>query len=228
MEIKLRKGEKLMANKDWWEDFSPADCLKTGSWEDMADYIQHSACTDFTIYSECTIGGQAFRFTNNGALSTLVGGADTGDALKIIASDTDTYPFIRLEGDDYIELKTTNDIYFYEQAEQMFKFSLDGSTSIICGSDDAGDNLEIFANNLENCALIKLYGNAGIVNKIKAASVFEVSTCTDETLFEIDSTVGHHHMEFHCLDAHDFVLENRTDDPGSPCVGQIWFRTDLV
>lgn len=280
-----------MAVKDWWESFSPDDCLKISSWEDMVDYIQHSACTDFTIYSECTIGGQAFRFTNNGALSTLVGGADTGDALKIVSNETDTYPFIRLEGDDYIELKTTNDIYFYEQAEQMFKFSLDGSTSIIYGSDDTGDNLKISANNtdtypfiklfgnsdidvcvpdgriiyfvegdreffsfnsganlsilaggkvsgddlyiransLDNCAAIELHGDGDIVSKIKAASGFEISTCSLETLWEVDSNPTDKHVDFHCLDAHNFVLELRTTDPSSPtCLGQIWFRTDLV
>jgi len=158
-----------MANKDWWESFSASDCLKIGSWEDMTEYIQHSACTDFTIYSECTVDGQAFRFTNNGTLSMLIGGSD------------------------------------------------------------AGDNLGIYANDSEYCASIKLYGDGDIISKIKAASTFEVSTCSDETLFEIDSAAGDHHVDFHCLDAHNFVLENRTTDPSSPtCIGQIWFRTDLV
>jgi len=158
-----------MAVKDWWESFSPSDCLKTGSWEDMTDYIQHSACTDFTIYSECTIDGQAFRFTNNGTLSMLIGGADSGDDLGIYANDTDF------------------------------------------------------------CASIKLYGDGGIVNKIEAASGFEISTCSDETLWEVVSSPSDKHVDFHCLDAHNFVLELRTSDPSSPtCLGQIWFRTDLV
>ncbi|GAI07007.1 unnamed protein product, partial [marine sediment metagenome] len=37
------------------------------------------------------------------------------------------------------------------------------------------------------------------------------------------------HVDFHCLDAHNFCLENRTDDPAGPtCTGQLWLRTDLV
>ena len=54
-----------MAQKDWWEDMSPGDCLKDGTWEDMVDYIQHSACTDFTIYSQCTDTNPAFKFGGN-------------------------------------------------------------------------------------------------------------------------------------------------------------------
>ncbi|GAG19681.1 unnamed protein product, partial [marine sediment metagenome] len=37
-----------MANKDWWEELGDDDCLKVGSWNMLIDYIQHSACTDFT------------------------------------------------------------------------------------------------------------------------------------------------------------------------------------
>lgn len=117
-----------MAIKNWWESFSASDCLKIGSWEDMTDYIQHSACTNFTIYSECTTGEQAFRFTNNGTLSMLIGGADSGDDLGIYANDTDL------------------------------------------------------------CASIKLFGNGNITSKIKWDSEFEVSTCSDEELLVVSST----------------------------------------
>jgi len=96
------------------------------------------------------------------------------------------------------------------------------------GSDDAGDDLIILANSSDDCSSISLFGDVGIKFEIKATSVFEVATCSDEILFEIDSSAGDHHMDFHCLEADNFVLENRTDDPGSPCTGQIWFRTNLV
>ena len=180
---------------------------------------------DIEFYNETEL---SFKFENVGTLSTISGGDDTGDTFKILANTTDTYPFIQLEGDDYIELRTTNDIYFYEQAEQMFKFLLSGTTSLLYGGANTGDDLFIGANDNDICPMLKLWGDSGIDVLIKAGSIFDVATCTDETLFEIDSAAGHHHIEFHCLDAHDFVLENRTDDPGSPCIGQIWFRTDLV
>jgi len=159
-----------MAVKQWWESFSASDCLAIGSWEDMIDYIQHSACTDFTIYSSCTTGDQAFNFTCLGTLSTMTGGNDTGDDLKITANDYD------------------------------------------------------------DCSFIELYGDAGVTIGIEQTSVFEISTCSDETLFEIDCTTpSHKYIDFHCLDAHNFVLELRTSNPSSPtCLGQIWFRTDLV
>lgn len=187
--------------------------------------IHLHAKADVLFYNELEV---AFKFAHAAALSTISGSDDTGDALKIIANSTDTYPFIQLEGDDYIELDTTNYIYFKEQGEQTFLFDHATPTSYMYGSDDTGDDLIILANTADDCPSISLFGDAGIKFEIKATSVFEVSTCADEILFEIDSSAGNLHMDFHCLDAHNFVLENRTDDPGSPCTGQIWFRTDLV
>lgn len=282
-----------MALKDWYETFYADDCLKIGSWEEMTDYIQHSACTDFTIYSECTSGGQAFKFTTEGTLSMLTGGADSGDDLGIYANDNDTYPFITLEGNEGINLDVANDdeivfkeggsqfvkfdrtgviseiyggtdafdairifandndsypfvhlaggsdislevanedeIFFKEGGNQFFKFDRSGADSYLYGGGTTGEDLHIYANSINNCSMIKLDGNSGITCKVKATSVFEVSTCSDEILFEIDSAAGNHYMDFHCLDAVNFVLENRTSDPSSPtCTGQIWFRTDLV
>jgi len=280
-----------MALKDWWESFSPDDCLEIGSWEDMTDYIQHSACTDFTIYSECTIGGQAFRFTKHGTLSKLYGGSTIGDDLSIYANDTDTYPFIKLATEIYLDVADDEEIMFREAGLQFFLFDHSGTYSHLYGSGISGRSLDIFANSVDSypyialgvagaivlavdndkdvtfletgaqffkfdhsglqsllygagagnndlliyanqndlCPAIELLGNTGIVNKIKAASGFEVSTCSLEILWEIDSSPTDKHVDFHCLDAHNFVLELRTSDPSSPtCIGQIWFRTDLV
>jgi len=261
-----------MANKDWWDTFNPDDCLKIGSWEDMANYIQHSACTDFTIYSECTIGGQAFRFTNNGALSMLIGGADSGDDLGIYANDTNLCASIKLFGDGDIvskikwnstfEVSTCSDeellvisptAFTYKGTNVLiscptmgdlpftlydnctaktgigFQFTIAGVLSTLEGGNDSGDDFLLKANSDNGCSWTKWFGNEGIQMAIKAASGFEVSTCSLETLWEIDSSPTNKHVDFHCLDAHNFVLELRTTDPSNPtCLGQIWFRTDLV
>ena len=75
-----------MANKEWWETFAANDCIYLWSWNDMTEYIQHSACTDFIIHSTCTDTGQAFKFTQNGIISILEGGADASDELRIKAN----------------------------------------------------------------------------------------------------------------------------------------------
>ncbi len=234
-----------MALKDWWESFDPDDCLKTGSWEDMVDYIQHSACTDFTIYSECTIDGQAFRFTNNGTLSMLIGGADSGDDLGIYANDADLCASIKLFGDGDIISRIKWDSKFKVSTcsdEELlivsstaltykdgFQFTIAGTLSTLEGGSDSGDDFLLKANSNDDCSWTKWFGDAGIQMAIKAASGFEISTCSLETLWEIDSSPADKHVDFHCLDAHNFVLELRTSDPSSPtCLGQIWFRTDLV
>lgn len=173
-------------------------------------------------------GGQFIKFDHSTNESFIYGGASTGDEIYIYANSLDSEPYLLLEGDDFALLNVASYVEFQDQGEQMFKFEHATPTSYMYGSDDTGDDLIILANEQDDCSSISLFGDAGIKFEIKATSIFEVATCTDETLFEIDSAAGNHHMHFHCLDACDFVLENRTDDPGSPCVGQIWFRTDLV
>lgn len=52
--------------KKWYEVFAANDCLEDHvTWNDMIDYIKHSACLDFTIHSTCTSTGEAFKFTAN-------------------------------------------------------------------------------------------------------------------------------------------------------------------
>lgn len=329
-----------MANKEWWETFENLDCIYLWSWNDLTNYIQHSACTDFTIYSECTLTEQAFRFTRNGLTSIIYGnedvdgdlliyandqdlcasirlngdgdianrieessefkistcsaeellvvsateltykgtniclapcggaagscptkadlpfnfyddcdtevesiflfekngtqsriyGGDTsGDQFQIFANQVDSYPYFHMLGDDSIRLYTKTTINFYQEAEQIFKFEHAGGTSSLSGSDDTGDDLKILANTFDDCASIELFGDAGMTSRIKSDSIFKISTCSAEDLFEVDSDQADKHVDFHCLDAHNFCLEIRTSNPSGPtCLGQLWFRSDLV
>lgn len=147
-------------------------------------------------------GSQFFLFDHSGITSVMYGGADTGDALRLQANSIDSYPYILMEGDDYMELRTTNDIYFYEQTEQMFRFSLAGAVSTIYGSDDTSDDLHIRAN---------------------------TSDSSPSMTFEGNSVPTHAAINHHCNQSKNFVLELRTSDPSSPtCTGMIWLRTDLV
>lgn len=173
-------------------------------------------------------GAQFIKFDHSTNESFVSGGAATGDEIYIYANSLDSEPYLLLEGDDFAVLDVASYIYFKDQGTQSFMFDYDANVSKLSGGAASGDDLFIYANTNNDCSMIELLGNAGITCKVKATSIFEVATCTDETLFEIDSAAGDHHFDFHCGDAHNFVLENRTDDPGSPCLGQIWFRTDLV
>jgi len=118
----------------------------------MTDYIKHSSCTNFTIYSTCTSTGQAFKFTQSGTESIMYGGTNTGEDLKIQANDADTYPYIKMEGDSHIKLYSSDDIYFYDDATEEFRFydnSIDikGDRAIYINDDEtyighgAGDSI---------------------------------------------------------------------------------------
>lgn len=149
----------------WYDTANAGDCLDSvGTWNDMIDYIKHSACTDFTIHSDCTDTGQAFRFTQHGTNSLMYGGADTGDDLQIIANDTDIYPYIKLLGDGDAEIWVANNdfLWFYEGGIKAIRFSADSNDSQIRGRDNTLGHLSLWANTIDAYPYIKLSGGGSI------------------------------------------------------------------
>lgn len=186
----------------------------------------------FTLFNDCaTQDEQGFLFSISGSVSTMEGSDDASDDLILKANSNDTYPFIELFGDSDIELCLPNGriIYFLEGDREFFSFSSGANLSILEGGKVTGDDLHIRANSFDDCPSITMSGNLSMHCNISDAGIFEVSTCSDEQLFTVDVTTTDNHVDFHCLDAHNFCLEIRTSDPPSPtCTGQLWFRIDLA
>ena len=127
-----------MALKDWDDiPYADSDCLSNAAtYNDMIEYIKHSASCDFTIYDDEDSSNQKFKFTVTGAISNIYGGNSTGNDLKLWSNSFDAYPFITLNGASDIFIDTYANVIFKEQGTQMFKFSLDGNDSIITATDD--------------------------------------------------------------------------------------------
>lgn len=121
-------------NKDWDNiPYVAGDCIRdTDEWNDMIDYVRHSSCTDFTIYSTCPSTGQAFRFTQAGAVSKIYGGANTGDDCTWYANDVDTFPKVTLFGNSHI--------YYYTSATCKHMF-LEGSSTFLALFEDGTDEV---------------------------------------------------------------------------------------
>jgi hypothetical protein len=49
----------------WYNIQTASDCITPTEWNNMTQYIQHSACTDFTIYGTCPSTGAVFKFGGN-------------------------------------------------------------------------------------------------------------------------------------------------------------------
>ena len=138
---------------------NPNDCLEDSvTWNQMIEYVKHSSCTDFTIYSTCTSTGQAFRFTRTGTMSTSYGGTNAGDDRRWRANDDDTYPYIEGLGGSHLKFYTGNDIYFYNNAVEEFRFydnsvGIKGDRAIYVNDDEtyighgAGDGIAGASNN---------------------------------------------------------------------------------
>jgi hypothetical protein len=69
-------------------------------------------------------------------------------------------------------------------------------------------------------------GTTWTVSAVPAANVTNLaSTVQAYTLDTFANPVAS--MDFNQQQSLQFVIENRTSDPGSPATGQIWLRTDL-
>ena len=113
------------------------------------------------IYFYDTAEYNAFKFNYAENLSMIEGGTTTGDDFAIKANSSDSYPYLKLNGSSTIQLLSHSDIIFYEQAVQMFKFSLSDDTSIIEGGSDTGKDFEIKANTTDSYPRLILQGNSG-------------------------------------------------------------------
>ena len=130
-----------MINKDWDDiPYTDGDCIRDeDEWNDMVDYIRHSACTDFTIYSTCPLTGQAFRFTTSGDISMIYGHEDSGKDLMITANDSDTRPRITLFGNSNIHLDTADSIIFRDTGTSFLQVYEDGTDDVIEGLTAGND-----------------------------------------------------------------------------------------
>lgn len=69
--------------------------------------------------------------------------------------------------------------------------------------------------------------------KLSGIEALAVALTTVKADADISDAISNKHAEAHTLASHSsmaatgLVIENRTDDPGSPVTGQIWLRTDL-
>ena len=148
-----------MALIKWYEVATSGDCLEDDTtWNDMITYIQHSACTDFTIYDTCPDTTQAFRFTTSGDFSILYGHEDAGKDMAIYANDSDTYPRIFLFGDSNIHIDSGDDIIFKTEGTEMARMSYAANVTTIEGGGVVGDDLLLKCNSTNTYPKIVLQG----------------------------------------------------------------------
>lgn len=109
-------------------------------------------------------GDQFFLFDQTGAKSLLYGGANSSEDMRIYANSTDAYPFIRLQGNEYISLDVPNDgeVSFNEGGAQFFLFDHSGDDSLQYGGASASDDLIIYANTVNTYPFITITGGAGV------------------------------------------------------------------
>jgi hypothetical protein len=145
-----------MTDKDWDDiPYADGDCIRDeDEWNDMIDYIRHSSCTDFTIYSTCPLTGQAFRFTQDDTDSQMFGGDDTGDDLHIWGNDNATSVGIAL--------LNTGEFQIWDGADEMLRVTYAANVTTIGGGAFASDDLVLKSNSVNVYPRITLEGALNI------------------------------------------------------------------
>jgi len=154
-----------MALKNWDDiPFGADDCVRDhNEWNDMVEYIRHSSCTDFTIYSTCPNTGQAFKFTQDGIESKMYGGGLTGDDLLIYVNNVDTL---------YMALRNTGEFELFDGATQFLNISLNGAITEIIGGTAGTHDLTIQPNSGVGAPKLTMYGNSASYYDIPLAQKF--------------------------------------------------------
>lgn len=154
-----------MALIKWYEVSADGDCLEdAATWNDMIDYVKHSACTDFTIYNTCPETGQAFRFTQDGTDSQMLGGNGAGDDLHIWGNDNATAM--------NIALLNTGEYKLFDGATQILEIKLNGTVTEIVGGTLATDDLSIAPTSGAGSPKLLMYGNSDSYFEIPTGSKF--------------------------------------------------------
>ena len=86
--------------------------------------------------------------------------------------------------------------------------------------------------NSEVRSLIRRFGGSGGGGGLADGSYGDIDVTSGGTVLSIVATLDEipspaADVDFAQQEALQFVIENRTSDPGSPVSGQIWLRTDL-
>ena len=156
-----------MGNSKDWDDipYVTNDCIRdVDEWNDMVDYIRHSACTDFIIYSTCPDTGQAFRFTQDGTESHMYGGEDSGDDLHIWGNDNALAV--------NIALLNSGEFQIFDGATQFLEVQLNGTITEILGGVLATDDISIQPNSAVGAPKLLMYGNSDSYYDIPTGSKF--------------------------------------------------------
>lgn len=87
--------------------------------------------------------------------------AVTGSDLVIKPNNTDTYPFIKMNGDGTIEITSKTYVELWKQALRMYTLDYGSNVSTISGGAVAGDDLKLKCNGSDSRPFLNLAGGAG-------------------------------------------------------------------
>lgn len=194
-----------------WDDvpYAAADCVRDHTeWNNMVAYIKHAgscnAGAGHVLYNNDASAVEWFKFYEH-SVDFL------GDR-AIYINDDETY--IGHGAGDNIGVGINNTLVGHDSMQAN---SVSGCVGLgyEAGKNNATSN-RLYINN-SNSAFPLIYGEFD-------NDIIKFGNNLDAWFFEASPTA----FNFHCGEAQNFVIENRINDPGALCTGQIWFRTDLV
>lgn len=99
--------------------------------------------------------------------------------------------------------------------------SVNGQTGVVVL--DTGDVASVVDSRYVTDAQLTVIGNTSGTNTGDQTSIVGISG----TMAQFNTAVTDGNILFNDAEGLGFRFENRTSDPGTPTVGQVWLRTDL-
>lgn len=152
--------------------FGDNDALYFGTSYDVGVYWNGT----YLVFDPVAAGAENILFGFAAGKSTIYGGSNAGDDLRLRANTSDGISFIELYGNGLIIINTANTIQFKDSGIEMCELSFAANVTTIHGGATSGDDLELEANSTDAGAAIILEGNGDVALNPKAGSYVKFGT----------------------------------------------------
>lgn len=137
-------------------------------------YVERAGSLSVYVYAEDGTT-QIALFTYASHVTTLEGGDTSGDDLIVKCNSAQSYCAITLLGGAQMQLSSNGTYEYYKGTDLIGYMTNASNVTTMTGGNVTGDDFKLKAGYTDDYPYIQLYGNAGIVNELKATATWVIN-----------------------------------------------------